>query len=129
VTYSFLPTCVSADLMDDANQLALVVGESMADALTWTNPAFQRDGVLYCVRNLWIPDGWIEGITGPLQRPAWDTDEQIDMDAAARAQAAVALVTDGDIQPATAGAIHSALGVDIEQAVAAWGLEPIPNTE
>jgi hypothetical protein len=119
----FLPTCVSADLLDDANQLALVVGESMADLQTWVATPFQRDGVRYATRDLWVPQGWIEGITGPLQRPAWDVDEQIDMDAAARAQAAILLVDASEgIQPASPGKIIAVLGADIDAAITAWGI-------
>jgi hypothetical protein len=122
----FLPTCVSADLLDDANQLALVVGQSMADLQTWVATPFQRDGVRYATRDLWVPQGWIDGITGPLQRPAWDVDEQIDMDAAARAQAAILLVDASEgIQPATPGKIIVVLGADIDEALAGWGINLI----
>jgi hypothetical protein len=57
----------------------------------------------------------------PLTRPAWDVDEIIDMDAAARAQAAMVFATEPTgADPDTLTAIG---GMDGLAALAAMGLE------
>jgi hypothetical protein len=108
-------------LMPDANQLAMALGESVADAETYRNPSWQdADGNLYAAASFEARDEWIAAAQQPLQRPAWDTEGIIDMDAAARAQAALVFTTDATpAQPDRLTAIGGMEGLD---ALAAMGL-------
>ena len=91
-------------LIPDANQLAAALGFSMADALTFRGNGWQDSvGNLYAAASGEVSEAWLTIAQEPLTRPAWDTDDQIDMDAAARAQAAVALLAEP--APATPSAL------------------------
>ena len=81
-------------MMDDANQLAAALGFSMADAETFRGNGWQDSvGNLYAAASGEVSEAWLTIAQEPLTRPAWDTDDQIDMVAAERAQAvAVVLV-------------------------------------
>ena len=77
-------------LVADSNQLAMVLSSGPADAYTyvglnWVDP----DGNLYAAASWETTEAWVEFAMQPLVRPAWDTDEIIDMDAAQRAQDAL----------------------------------------
>ena len=81
--------CTDA-LRSDANNLAMVLGYGPADAETYGTPNWQdADGNLYAVASLPVSDTFTTTAQSGLQRPAWDTDNIIDMDAARRAQAAL----------------------------------------
>jgi hypothetical protein len=128
VTNIFVPTCCCVTLLDDANQLAMVLGESTADADTWTHTPFQYQQNLYSTRNLWVSPQWIRGIidaSNPLARPDWDTEQLIDMAAAQRARDAIS--TSHQLQT---GMISVLLDVqDIAQAIQLWKLEPVEQQE
>ena len=77
-------------LRDDANNLAMVLGYGSSDAetyvaLNWLDTA----GNLYACASLPVSDTFTTAAQSGLQRPAWDVDNIIDMDAARRAQAAL----------------------------------------
>ena len=79
-------------LIVDGNQLAMVLGYTHADAGTYASADWQdADGNLYAVASLEVAPAFIGAAQSPLQRPAWDTDNAVDMDAAARAQASIAI--------------------------------------
>lgn len=85
-------------LMDDANQLAAVIGESMADAQTFQGDGWQDgEGNRYSSASAEVFDAWLTVADEPLTRPAWDTDNQIDMVAAERAQAAVVVLIEPEL--------------------------------
>ena len=114
-------TAVPESLVSDANQLAMVLGEGPADALTFGH-LFHQDtaGNLYSVRTLWVPEPWASSVQAPLTRPAWDTGNLIDMDAAERAQSALVLST--EVIPASPAAITALDGMSGDAAVEAMGL-------
>ena len=77
-------------LRDDANQLAMVLGYGPSDAetygsLNWLDTA----GNLYACASLIVSDTFTTAAQSGLQRPSWDTDSHVNMDAARRAQAAL----------------------------------------
>ena len=77
-------------LRDDCNQLAMVLAFSEADANTYGALNWQdADGNLYAAASFVASDEWVAAASQPLQRPEWDTEELIDMEAATRAQAAM----------------------------------------
>ena len=81
--------CTDA-LRSDANNLAMVLGYGPADAETYGTPNWQdADGNLYACASLPVSDTFTTTAQSGLQRPAWDVDNIIDMDAARRAQAAL----------------------------------------
>ena len=77
-------------LRDDANQLAMVLGYGPSDAETYGELNWQDvDGNLYACASLTVSDTFTTTAQSPLQRPSWDTDSHVNMDAARRAQAAL----------------------------------------
>ncbi|MCF7725790.1 hypothetical protein [Sulfitobacter sp. M22] len=121
-----LTIAVPADHTDIANHYAMTLGYSEADGQTYRNPSWADvDGNLYALASLIIGEGFIGNATSPLPRPAWDTEEVIDMAKASQAQALVVLWTpdsDGPPPIAVADKITAVLGMEGIEAVAAMGL-------
>jgi hypothetical protein len=112
-------------LRDDANQLAMVLAFSEADANTYGALSWQdSEGNLYAAVSFIAQPEWIAGATNTLQRPEWDTGEIIDMDAAERAQAALMVWLGGDdpIPQASTDKLTVVAGDDGLAALAAMGL-------
>lgn len=119
--YQYTFFAVPEDLIFAANQLAMVVGYSEADGLTFEAPnSTDGAGNSYFARNIWSPVGLIPALQQPIVRPAWDTAEVIDLDAAAAAQAALVFPTEDLL--ATPTAITALTGMDGPDALAAMGL-------
>jgi hypothetical protein len=77
-------------LRDDANQLAMVLGYGPDDAETYGALNWQdTDGNLYAVASLPVSAAFTTAAQTAIQRPAWDTDNYINMAGANRAQAAL----------------------------------------
>ena len=77
-------------LRDDANQLAMVLGYGPSDAETYGSLNWQdAGGNLYACASMPVSDTFTTAAQSGLQRPSWDVDNIIDMDAARRAQAAL----------------------------------------
>ena len=77
-------------LRDDANQLAMVLGYGPADAETYGGLNWQdAGGNLYACASLPVSDTFTTAAQSGLQRPAWDTDNHVNMAGANRAQAAL----------------------------------------
>jgi len=77
-------------LRDDANQLAMVLGYGPDDAETYVALNWQdAAGNLYACASLIVSDAFTTVAQSGLQRPSWDTDSHVNMDAARRAQAAL----------------------------------------
>lgn len=115
------------DLRADANQLGAVLGLGPHDAATYGVPIWQdTEGRLYSCASLDVTDDWLAAGTAPLQRPEWDTDEQIDMAAAARAQAAIVLwAGEGEAPQADPDALTVIVGVPGVEAVTLMGLAQV----
>jgi hypothetical protein len=111
-------------LRDDANQLAMVLGYGPDDALTYSGLNWQdADGNLYAVASLPVSDTFITTAQTALQRPSWDVDNIIDMDAARRAQAALVF----SLTPVTAmpDKLTACVGDDALATLAAMGLTQV----
>jgi hypothetical protein len=109
-------------MIPDGNQLAMCLAFSRADGQTYGLPQWQdAEGNRYAAASWEAEPEWIAAAQQPLTRPAWDVDEIIDMDAAARAQAAMVFATEPTgADPETLTAIG---GMDGLAALAAMGLE------
>jgi len=117
---------VPAPLIPDANQLALVLGESASDDQTFTAANYQdADGNLYAVCSTVAKPVFVELASQPLQAPARVPD--VDIEAATRAQALLSI----NDQPAGPDRIAVILGDRLESAMAhieALGLAAVPTT-
>jgi len=115
--------CTDA-LRSDANNLAMVLGYGPADAETYGTPNWQdADGNLYACASLVVSDTFTTAAQSGLQRPAWDVDNIIDMDAARRAQAALVF----SLTPVTAmpDKLTACAGDDALAVLAAMGLTQV----
>jgi hypothetical protein len=111
-------------LISDSNQLAMCLAFSPADGETYTGLNWQdADGNLYAAASWEAREEWITAATQPLVRPAWDTDEVIDMDAATAAQAA--LVFSLEPVPAMPDKLTALSGPDAVAALGLMGLTPV----
>lgn len=117
--------------IDNANHLAMVLGYSEADGLTYRNPSYEdAQGNLYAVASLPVSDGFIVAAESPVVRPEWDTEEVIDMTKASQAQALVtlwAVVDEIDAPQAKLDQITAILGLSGQTAVEAMGLTSVPQ--
>jgi hypothetical protein len=113
-------------LRDDANNLAMVLGYGPDDAETYGELNWQdAGGNLYACASLTVSDTFTTAAQSGLQRPAWDVDNIIDMDAARRAQAALVF----SLTPVTAmpDKLTACVGDDALAVLAAMGLTQVPN--
>jgi len=113
-------------LRDDANQLAMVLGYGPDDAETYGELNWQDvNGNLYACASLTVSDTFTTAAQSGLQRPLWDTDNHVNMDAARRAQAALVF----SLTPVTAmpDKLTACVGHDALATLAAMGLTQVPN--
>lgn len=90
--YRMTARCPEA-LISDANQLAGVIGECMEDVNTYGAARYEdTEGRLFSVASFQATEGLFEKVGGPLQRPEYDTEDEIDLTAAGRAQARLVLI-------------------------------------
>jgi len=111
-------------LRDDANNLAMVLGYGPDDAETYGGLNWQdAGGNLYACASLTVSDTFTTTAQSGLQRPAWDVDNIIDMDAARRAQAALVF----SLTPVTAlpDKLTACAGDDALAVLAAMGLTQV----
>lgn len=114
-----------AALVADANNLAMVLAFSEADALTYRGLNWlDAQGNLYAAASFEARPEWIIGAQSPLVRPAWDTEPySISMAAAQRAQAA--LVFAQEATPALPDKLTALAGPDGPAALSMMGLSPV----
>jgi len=110
-----------ATLRSDASQLAMVLGYGPDDAETYVALNWQdAGGNLYACASLIVSDAFTTAAQSGLQRPAWDTDNIIDMDAARRAQAALVFSLEAvEVAP---DKLTACVGDDALATLAAMGL-------
>jgi len=111
-------------LRDDANNLAMVLGYRPDDAETYVGLNWQdAGGNLYACASLTVSDTFTTAAQSGLQRPAWDTDNHVNMDAARRAQAALVF----SLTPVTAmpDKLTACAGDDALVVLAAMGLTQV----
>lgn len=117
----------------DANDLAMVLAFSVADALTYREPTYQdAQGNLYSVASSPVGPNFIGNATSALERPEWDQEPySINMAGAQRAQALVQLWMPTEDSPtppqASTTAILTLVGDDPHSLLKAAGLSPIPT--
>jgi len=118
-------TIACPELMrDDSNQLAMVLGYGPSDAETYVALNWQdADGNLYACASLPVSDTFTTTAQSGLQRPAWNTDNHVNMDAARRAQAALVF----SLTPVTAmpDKLTACAGDDALATLAAMGLTQV----
>lgn len=92
-------TCASPEvLVSDANNLAMCLAYGPDDGETFRGLSWKdANGSLYAAASWEASEQWIVAAQAPLVRPTWDTTEIIDMDAAARAQAALVYSTEASL--------------------------------
>jgi len=108
-------------LRDDANNLAMVLGFGPSDAKTYVVLNWHDvDGNLYACASLPVSDTFTTAAQSGLQRPAWDTDNHVNMAGANRAQAALVF----SLTPVTAmpDKLTACAGDDALATLAAMGL-------
>jgi len=108
-------------LRDDANNLAMVLGYRPDDAETYVGLNWQdAGGNLYACASLIVSDAFTTAAQSGLQRPAWDTDNTVNMAGANRAQAALVF----SLTPVTAmpDKLTACVGDDGLATLAAMGL-------
>ena len=113
-----------ATLRSDANQLAMVLGYGPADAETYGTPNWQdAERNLYACASLTVSDTFTTTAQSGLQRPSWDIDNTVNMDAARRAQAALVF----SLTPVTAmpDKLTACAGDDALAVLAAMGLTQV----
>lgn len=121
--------------MDDANDLAMVLGYGPADGETYRGANWQdADGNLYSCASLPVGPSFVDNATSPLVRPEWDVEPyQVNMAGARRAQALVAFWEPTEESPepplANPSAITAVVGEDATGMIAAMGLTPVPQEE
>ena len=125
------------ELINDANQLAMVLAYGPADANTYRGLNYQdANGNLYACASWQASPEFVPRATSPLVRPEWDTNFIIDMAAAERAQAALAFWqptaeegVDNPIPQANPSSLTAIGGMKGTEALQAMGLTPIPQQE
>jgi len=116
-------------MTSQANNLAMCLGQSAADGLTFSNVAWQDgSGNLYACASFIASEEWVQSAQSPLVRPEWDVDEIIDMDAANAAQAAMIFWTPTDDDPdaplATPDHLTAVVGDNGRASLDAMGIKP-----
>jgi len=113
-----------ATIRSDANNLAMVLGYRPDDAETYVGVNWQdAGGNLYACASLIVSDAFTTTAQSPLQRPAWDTDNHVNMAGANRAQAALVF----SLTPVTAmpDKLTACVGDDGLATLAAMGLTQV----
>lgn len=106
-------------LRDDANQLAAAKGQSMADLLTFRRETHEG----YSVVQAQVSEEWMAGI-GTLERPDFDTESTLDMQAAASVLQGAVVLTDIPESLTVAGLVIGPPGIAL-----ALGLVPVASED
>jgi len=115
-------------LQSDSNQLAMCLALSAADVDTYKDLSWQdADGNLYAVASFPTTDAWIHFAQNTLNRPTWDIDSVIDMDAVFRAQSKL-VFSDAAIE-AVPNKLTACLGDNGLDVLLNMGLFAIPSDE
>ena len=123
-----ITAAVPSSLRPAANELAMVLGYSLADGGTFTELAWQdSEDNLYAVASFPITPEFLVEAESELVRPDWDTEEVINMALAQVGQGALII---GDVE-ASVDKITARLGDSGVETLAAMGLvlyvEPEPE--
>ena len=114
-------------LMHEANQLALALGESIADDKTFTTASYQdSDGNLYAVASTVVKLVFAEMAGQPLKAPSHSLD--MDLSAATRAQQLLQ-INNGIATPDVIAVILGGNNESAQEHIKALGLVRMPQTE
>lgn len=119
-------------LIDDANHLAMTLGEGPAEALTFGAPGWKdQKGARYAVASLVVSEGWLGAAMRGLVRPAWDTPPyRVNLAGAQRAQARVLSFLSAEAMPvADPSAILLIAGSEATHAITAAGLARVAEED
>ena len=122
-----LTIAVPAAHVDDANDLAMVLGYGPADAQTYRTPAWKdAAGNLYSAASLEVVAAFLTSAVSSLSRPAWDeAPYTVNMAGAARAQALIVVwAGEGPVPQASPNAITAVAGPPGRDAIIMLGLTP-----
>ena len=118
-----LSVSVPESLTECANHLAAYLGGSEADLQTYTNARYELDGVDYHFLATVITAGALQRVAAPSE-----LFEFVDPLMLSQALAALVLITDTEaLIPAQSDKIVAYIGVGVEQAIEAMGLQLIPE--
>lgn len=111
-------------LIAEANQLAMALAFSEADAQTYGEARWQdAQGNAYACASFIARPEWIVAAQTTLQRPEWDTSQIIGMDKATQAQAALLFWSgQGPIPKANTTQLVAIAGMEGLAAINAMGL-------
>lgn len=70
---------VREDYIEQANELALVLGMHPDDVYTFRNPCYTDGTHLYSVASWVCSERWLEGLNSPLQAPSHAPDADLDL--------------------------------------------------
>ena len=114
-------------LMHEANQLALALGESIADDKTFTTASYQdTEGNLYAVASTVVKLVFAEMAGQPLKAPSHSPD--MDLAAATRAQSLLQ-INNGKATPDVIAVILVGNNESAQEHIKALGLVRMPQTE
>jgi hypothetical protein len=101
-------------LIYSANQLAVCLSQSWEYENTFNSLSWQdEDGNLYSCASWEAPEAFLDQLNTPLQRPDWDVEEEVDMDAAALAYSSLVIWDgEGEITTAKNSTITAIVGPD-----------------
>ena len=130
MTTRYINTITSAcpvSMLDEGNHMAACLGESMHDLETYGRVLRQdADGNQYAVCSTVATNAILFKSAGAAVRPAYDTDNQIDLDKANAGLSNLVIYPQGELTgPATPAQITAYLNVDPTTAIALMGLVEI----
>ena len=109
-----------------ANQLAMIFGYGPDDGRTFEPPNHQdAAGNRYAARFVYMPAAILDALQQPLPRPAWDTSDLIDMDAAAACVDAL-VMSDTPVPASPSSVVVTAADAAF---IGEMGLTAIPSDE
>jgi hypothetical protein len=116
-------------MLDIGNHMAACLGESIHDLNTYGRVLRQdADGVQYAICSTVATNAILFKSAGAAVRPAFDTDELIDLDKANAGLAALVIYPQGDVTGIAAPTqITAYLNVEPHEALALMGLVEIEN--
>ena len=124
-----ITTACPVSMLDIGNHMAACLGESIHDLNTYGRVLRQdADGVQYAICSTVATNAILFKSAGAAVRPAFDTDELIDLDKANAGLAALVIYPQGDVTGIAAPTqITAYLNVEPHEALALMGLVEIEN--
>jgi len=124
-----ITTACPVSMLDEGNHMAACLGESIHDLNTYGRVLRQdSNGVQYAICSTSATNAILAKSAGAAVRPAYDTDNAIDLDKANAGLQALVIYPQGEITgPAEPDKIVAYLNVEPHEALALMGLVEIEN--